>query len=79
MRVMCVVTAENCKREDSLFWVEKATNDISHRLELVEDYDCNKLSKSVLVKHGFKGNRSFLHPMKRNKELLEYIDIVFDK
>ena len=39
----------------------------------------NNLFESDLVKQAFKGGCSLLHPMTGNKELLEYIDIVFDK
>ena len=74
-----MVTAENCKREHSQFWVEQAPYDITCRLELVKEYDRNNLFESVLVKHGFKGGHSLQHPMNGNKKLLEYIDIVFDK
>lgn len=79
VRFKTVVTAENCKREDSQFWVEKAPNDITFRLELVKEYVGNNLFESDLVKHGFKGGRSLQHPMKENKDLLEYINGEFEK
>ena len=79
LRFKTVVTAENCKREDSQLWVEQAPNDITYRLELVKEYNSNNLFEYDLVKYDFKVGRSLMHPMNGNKELLEYIDIVFDK
>ncbi len=79
LRFKTVVTEENGKRSDSPLWVEKTPNDMIYRLELVKEYDGNNLFESHLVKHSFKGGRSFLHLMKGNKELLEYIDSEFEK
>lgn len=52
---------------------------INSILKKIHDRYGNNLFESDLVKQAFKGGCSLLHPMTGNKELLEYIDIVFDK
>ncbi len=52
---------------------------INSILKKIHDRNGNNLFEFDLVKQGFKGGCSLLHPMTGNKELLEYIDIVFDK
>ena len=71
------MTAENCKREDQAFWVEKAPDDITYKLELLEEYDGTMLSEQELCKHGFKGGRSLEIPSCNNVELLSYIKSQF--
>lgn len=73
IRFKLVVTAENCKREDQAFWVEKAPDDITYKLELLEEYNGTMLSEQELCKHGFKGGRSLEIPSCNNKPLTEYI------
>lgn len=45
IRFKMVVTAENCKREDQEFWVETPPNDITYKLELLEEYEGTMLSE----------------------------------
>ena len=65
------------KRSDSKFWVENAPNDITWRLEAIQEFTGDTLDEDSLKKHGFKGGRSLLHPMCNNAELFEYIEEQF--
>ena len=76
VRFKMVVTEENCRREDQVFWVEKAPNDITYKLELLEEYNGTMLSEQELCRHGFKGGRSLEIPICNNKELICYIKSV---
>lgn len=76
IRFKMLVTAENCKREDQTFWVEKAPDDITYKLELLEEYNSTMLSEQELCRHGFKGGRSLEIPICNNKELICYIKSV---
>ena len=77
IRFKMVVTAENCKREDQNYWVEKAPNDITYKLELLEEYTGSELKESVLFEHGFSGGKSLEVPNCNNVELLNYIKSIF--
>ena len=77
VRFKMIVTAENCKREDQAYWVETPPNDITYKLELLEEYDGAKLNESVLSEHGFTGGKSLEGPIYKNKELLNYIKSIF--
>ena len=77
VRFKLVVTEENCKREDQAFWVEKAPDDITYKLELLEEYDGTMLCEQELCKHGFKGGRAIEIPSCNNLELLSYIKSQF--
>ena len=77
VRFKMVVTAENCKREDKAYWVETPPNDITYKLELLEEYDGAHLSEQELCKHGFKVCRSLEIPTCNNVELINYIKSVF--
>lgn len=77
IRFKMVVTAENCKREDQEFWVETPPNDITYKLELLEEYEGTMLSEQELSKHGFNGGRSLEVPCCNNKELIGYIKSIF--
>lgn len=77
IRFKMVVTAENCKREDQEFWVETPPNDITYKLELLEEYEGTMLSEQELSKHGFNGGRSLEVPCCNNKELMSYIKTIF--
>ena len=70
IRFKMVVTAENCKREDQEFWVETPPNDITYKLELLEEYEGTMLSEKELCNHGLKGGRSLEVPNCNNKELI---------
>ena len=37
VRFKMIVTAENCKREDKEFWIEKAPDDKTYKLELLAE------------------------------------------
>ena len=77
IRFKMVVTAENSKREDQAFWVETPPDDITYKLELMEEYDGTMLSEQDLCKYGFKGGRSLETPSCSNIELIGYIKSVF--
>ena len=77
IRFKMVVTKENCKREDSDFWIEDAPNDTTYKLELLEEYKGDQLSEVDLLNHGFSGGKSLEVPNCNNKELIDYIKSVF--
>ena len=77
VRFKLIVTAENCKRDDQAFWVEAPPNDITYKLELLEEYDGAHLSEQELCKHGFKGGRALEVPNCNNTELISYIQTIF--
>ena len=77
VRFKMVVTTENCKREDQAYWVETPPNDITYKLELLEEYDGAHLYEQELCKHGFKGGRALEIPSCNNVELINYIKSVF--
>lgn len=77
IRFKMIVTAANCKREDQAYWVDTPPNDITYKLELLEEYNGTKLSEQELCKHGFKGGRSLENPSCNNTELIDYIKSIF--
>lgn len=77
VRFKLLVTAENCKREDQAYWEEMPPNDITYKLELLEENDSIKLSEQELCKHGFKGGRALEVPSCNNVELMNYIKTIF--
>ena len=77
IRFKMVVTAENCQREDQKYWVETAPNDITYKLELLEEYTGTELNEPVLYSHGFSGGKSLEVPNCNNVELLNYIKSIF--
>ena len=66
------------ERSDSEYWVESAPNDITWRLEAIQEYNGDALDEDLLKKHGFKGGRSLQHPMCNNPDLFEYIENQFN-
>ena len=60
-------------RQDNDYWYGKAPNDLTWRLEAMEEYSGNQLNEDHLKEHGFKGGRSLQHPMYNNPELFAYI------
>ena len=77
VRFKMVVTEENCKRGDQKFWVEKAPNDITYKLELLKEYNGTMLSEQELCKHDFKGGRALEVPNCNNTKLISYIQSIF--
>ena len=77
VRFKMVVTAENCEREDQSFWVATPPNDITYKLELLEEYEGTMLSEKELCKYGLKGAKSLEVPNCNNKELIGYIKSIF--
>lgn len=77
IRFKMIVTAANCKREDQAYWVDTPPNDITYKLELLEEYNGTKFSEQELCKHGFKGGRSLENPSCNNTELIDYIKSIF--
>ncbi|MBQ0080492.1 MAG: hypothetical protein KBS95_02940 [Alistipes sp.] len=73
VRFKMKVAEKNCHREDQAFWVEKAPNDITYKLELLKEYDGTMLSEQELCKHGFNGGRALETPNCNNSPLIEYI------
>ena len=58
IRFKMVVTAEYQERQYKDYWVEKAPNDKTYKLELLEEYNGPQLAETVLVQHGVKGAKS---------------------
>lgn|SRR5574344_295753 len=79
VRYKTVVDAKNCQREDCDFWIETPPKDITYRLTRVKKYKGEKLYEDDLKLHGFKGGSSLRHPIKNNKDLLNYIESEFEK
>lgn len=77
VRFKLIVTAENCKREDKEFWIEKAPDDRTYKLELLAESNRSRLTESDLLQHGFKGGKSLEIPNCNNMELINYIKSVF--
>ena len=50
-------------RADKEYWNENAPDDLTWRLELLDEYTGDLLNESTLIRHGFKGGRSLQHPM----------------
>ena len=65
------------QRQDNDYWYEKAPNDLTWRLEAMEEYYGDLLYEDHLKEHGFKGGRSLQHPMYNNPELFAYIKTIF--
>ena len=79
VRFKMVVTESNCKRGDSSYWPNGAPNDITYKLEFLDEYEGNLLDEINLVKNGFKGGRSIETPSCNNEQLMEYITSVFNQ
>lgn len=77
VRFKMVVTAENCEREDKDFWIEKAPDDKTYKLELLAESNRSQLTEADLLQHGFKGGRSLEVPNCNNLKLLTYVKPVF--
>jgi len=77
VRFKMIVVAENCKREDQEYWVENAPNDVTYKLELLEEYDGKELIEQYLLNHGFKGGKSLQAPNCNNDKLISYIKSIF--
>ncbi len=78
IRFKLIVADLNCSRDDSRFWEGEAPKDITYVLAFKDEYDGHLLDESELMKHGFKGGKSLQHPSCNNKELIDYIDSIFD-
>ena len=61
------------QRQDNDYWYGEAPNDLTWRLEALEEYSGDLLNEDFLKEHGFKGGRSLQHPMYNNPELFAYI------
>ena len=77
VRFKKVVTAEDFKQEDKIYWDEEALNDITYKLELLEEYTGSELKESVLYEHSFSGGKSHEVPNCNNVGLLIYIKSIF--
>lgn len=69
------VVEKDCEREDVSYWIEKAPKDKTYKIKFIAEYEGDKLNKSELYKHGFKGY--LRHPLCNNKELIDYIKSIF--
>ena len=76
---MTKVVAKDCDRTDISYWQIQPNMHFMYKLDLVKEYNGDKLTEEELIKHGFKGGKSLQHPIKNNEELLKYIDEVFDE
>ena len=77
VRFKMVVTAEHQVRQDKDLWIEKAPNDKTYKLELLEEYNGSQLAEAVLLQHGFKGGKSLEIPNCNNLQLIKYIKSIF--
>lgn len=77
VRFKMVVTAANCKREDQAYWVTTPPNDITYKLELLEEYNGTELNETNLFEYGFSGGKSIQGPIYKNEKLLNYIKSKF--
>lgn len=77
VRFKMIVTAENSKREDKEFWIEKAPDDKTYKLELLAESNRSRLTEPDLLQHGFKGGKSLEIPNCNNMELINYIKSIF--
>ena len=77
VRFEMIVTAENCKRGDKEFWIEKAPDDKTYKLELLAESNRSLLTESDLLQYGFKRGKSLEIPNCHNIELINYIKSVF--
>lgn len=78
VRFKLVVTKANCERQDKEYWEGNAPNDVTYKLELLDEYNGALLNESYLIEHGFNGGRSIETPSCNNIQLLEYINKVFN-
>ena len=74
-----IVVEKDSKRTDTPYWQFNPSDNLTYKLELVKEYEGDKLTEEELFKHGFNGGRSLQHPLKNNIELLSYIDSVFEE
>ena len=65
------------QRKDNDYWFGMAPNDLTWRLEALEEYSGDQLDEVRLKEHGYKGGRSIQHPMYNNPELFAYIKTIF--
>ena len=73
------VVDENCPRLDKAYWIKKAPQDKTYRLELEQEYKGKWLHEEILKKYGFLGGRSIQSPCCNNTELNRYIDSIFEE
>lgn len=79
VRFKTEVTEIGVPRTDLKYWETAPTsNGSTYKFTLLDEYKGTELNEKVLSKYGFKGGRSIELPMKNNKELLDYIDSIFN-
>ena len=71
------VTAKDVNREDGKYWTKSAPKDKTYRLELVQEYNGDLLHLNDLARFGIKSGSNFETPNVNNKELIGYIEGVF--
>ena len=71
------VVDTECERGDCKYWDVNCPPDLTFKLQLVAEYNGDKLNDDVLHKHGFKGGRSIQRPMCNKLQLFDYIESVF--
>lgn len=64
-------------RQDSNYWNEKAPEDLTWRLEALEEYTGVLLDENHQKDHGFNGGRSLQYPTYNNPALFSYIKSIF--
>ena len=73
------VVADNCKRGDEAYRVDRKTSThLTYKLEFVSESLNDDLKEHILRKHGFNGGRSIQSPLYNNPELFEYIAPFFE-
>jgi hypothetical protein len=70
------VNAEDCKREDQEFWIGTPPKGPTYKLKFFKEYTGDKLTETILRKHGLKPN-GLQNAICNNKPLLDYIQSIF--
>jgi hypothetical protein len=70
------VDAEDCKREDQEFWTETPREGLTYKLKFFKEYTGDKLTETILRKHGLKPN-GLQNAICNNKPFLDHIQSMF--
>ena len=64
-------------RQDNEYWYGNAPNELTWRLEYLDEYTGDMLDEIHLIEHGFNGGSSLQHPIYNNPELFDFIKSQF--
>lgn len=76
VRFQLKVVDEYCNREDQAYWISQAPDDITYKLELLNEYNGNLLNEEYLEEYGFNGGTQ--NPTYKNEKLMNYITSIFE-